>query len=179
MNKIIWKFSFTLYISSDIQLSGKSINFGSKNVSSFKKQLIGEVESFLKLNFGPKPRMQNSANTKPLNLELLTQPTCFIFLSWLQKCFEVTENVQKSSLKETRPSYGQKCVCSENPGQNIWHKVKKYIKIGQDFKNIICNFAYFFYGYCQRLTSGRKTGRCAVSPPTFDIFLKFSNFLRS
>ena len=24
-----------------------------------------------------------------------------------------------------------------NPGQNIWHKVKRYNKIGQDFKNII------------------------------------------
>ena len=29
------------------------------------------------------------------NLELLTQLTCIIFLSWLEKCFEVTENVKK------------------------------------------------------------------------------------
>ena len=45
-----------------------------------------------------------------------------------------------------------------NPGKNIWHKVKIYNKIGQDFKNIISNFACFFDSYCQRLISGRKTG---------------------
>ena len=32
-------------------------------------------------------------------------------------------------------------VC--NPGQNIWHKVKKYSKIGKDFKNEISNFVCF------------------------------------
>ena len=30
-----------------------------------------------------------------------------------------------------------------NPGKNIWHKVKIYNKIGQDFKNMISNFACF------------------------------------
>ena len=30
-----------------------------------------------------------------------------------------------------------------NPSQNIWHKVKKHSKIGQDFKNVISDFAYF------------------------------------
>ena len=30
-----------------------------------------------------------------------------------------------------------------NPGQNIWHKVKRYNKIGQDFKNRLSNFACF------------------------------------
>ena len=34
-------------------------------------------------------------------------------------------------------------VASFNPGQNIWHKVKRYYKTGQDFKNIISNFACF------------------------------------
>ena len=34
-----------------IQLSGKSTNFGSKNVSSFKKQLIDKAERFLKSSF--------------------------------------------------------------------------------------------------------------------------------
>ena len=29
------------------------------------------------------------------------------------------------------------------PGQNIWQKVKKYSKIGQDLKNVIFNFACF------------------------------------
>ena len=49
---------------------------------------------------------------------------------------------QNSSLEETGPNYGQKFVCSDNPGQNIWHKVKKSSKIGQDFKNL-SNFACF------------------------------------
>ena len=30
-----------------------------------------------------------------------------------------------------------------NPGQYIWHRVKRYNKIGQDFKTIISNFASF------------------------------------
>ena len=30
-----------------------------------------------------------------------------------------------------------------NPGQNIWQKVKKSSKIGQDFKNLLSNFACF------------------------------------
>ena len=30
-----------------------------------------------------------------------------------------------------------------NPSQNIWHKLKKYSKIRQDFKNVISNFVFF------------------------------------
>ena len=30
-----------------------------------------------------------------------------------------------------------------NPGKNIWHKVKKSSKIGQDFKNLSSDFACF------------------------------------
>ena len=48
---------------------------------------------------------------------------------------------KNSGMNETGPSYGQKCLCSENPGQNIWHKVKKYSKTGQDSKNVISNCA--------------------------------------
>ena len=46
---------------------------------------------------------------------------------------------------------------SYNPSQNIWYKLKKCSKIGQDFKNVISNLACF-YSYCQRLVSGRNTG---------------------
>ena len=35
-----------------IQISGKSTNFGSKMLAPSKKQLIGEVQSSLKSNFG-------------------------------------------------------------------------------------------------------------------------------
>ena len=34
-------------------------------------------------------------------------------------------------------------LASYNPRQNIWHKVKKCSKIGQDFKNVTSNFACF------------------------------------
>ena len=70
----------------------------------------------------------------------------------LQKTFK------NSSKKETGPSYGQKFVSSDNPSQNIWDKLKKYSKIGQDFKNEYL-ILRVFGSYCQRLISGRKTGR--------------------
>ena len=44
--------------------------------------------------------------------------TCFIFTSWLDKDFEVTGN--------------------------IWHKLKKNSKIGQDFKKVISSFVWFW-----------------------------------
>ena len=50
---------------------------------------------------------------------------------------------KNASLKETWPSYGLKFVCSDNPGQNILHKVKKSSKIGQNFKNLLPNFTCF------------------------------------
>ena len=59
---------------------------------------------------------------------------------------------KNSSVKETGPSYSQKIVCSDNPGQNNWQKIKKYSKIGK------CNiYCVFFDSYCQCLIFGRKT----------------------
>ena len=69
--------------------------------------------------------------------------TCFIFFSWLEKCFEVTENVQKFNFEGDWAKVRLKLVCLENPGQNIWHKVKKSSKIGQDFKSPLSSFACF------------------------------------
>ena len=64
---------------------------------------------------------------------------------------------KNSSLKETGPSYSQKFVYSDNPGQNVWHKVKKSSKIGQDF--------VFFDSYCQSLISeGRLGTRLRLHP---------------
>ena len=37
---------------------------------------------------------------------------------------------KKRSLKETELTYNQKCVYSDNPGQNIWNETKKSSKIG-------------------------------------------------
>ena len=54
---------------------------------------------FFKVKFWPNAKIQNSANTKPLNLELLMELACFIFTSWLDKCFEVTENIPKIQVR--------------------------------------------------------------------------------
>ena len=34
-----------------------------------------------------------------------------------------------------------------NPGQNIWHKVNKYSKIGQDYKNLKSDFVCFLTAF--------------------------------
>ena len=51
---------------------------------------------------------------------------------------------KSSTVKETGQSYGKNFVCSDNTGENVWHKVKRYNKIGQELKNIISNFVSFF-----------------------------------
>ena len=86
---------------------------------------------------------------------------------------------KNSSLKETGQSYGQKCFSSDHPRLNIWQKVKKPSKIGQDFTKIGYLILRVFKSYCKILISGTETGLYAASPPKFDIFLIFTNFLRS
>ena len=44
-------------------------------------------------------------------------------------------------MKKTGPSYGQTFFSSDNPSENIWHEPKKFSRIGQDFNNVISNFA--------------------------------------
>ena len=39
--------------------------------------------------------------------------------------------MQKRSLKETGPIFEQKSVCSDNPGQRIWNKLRKSSKTGR------------------------------------------------
>ena len=36
-----------------------------------------------------------------------------------------------------------------NPAQSIWHKLKKSSKIGQDFKNLLSDFACFLTAIVQ------------------------------
>ena len=71
------------------------------------------------------------------------QLTCFMFLSRLKKCFEVTENVQNFKFEGDWAKLRPKICLFNNPGQNVCHKVKKSSKIGQDFKNLLSNFACF------------------------------------
>ena len=62
--------------------------------------------------------------------------------------------------------------------RNIWNKFGKSFKIGQNQKALISAFSNLdrFYQY---FISERKTGYQAMSPPVFEISLKFPNFLRS
>ena len=142
MTRIVWKFCFTLYTSNSN--FWEKYQFWLKNVSSIKEQLVGKGESF-KVKFWPKPSIQNNPNTKPLNLELLKQLSCFIFLSWLEKFFEVTENVQNIQVQSrmdqvTAKNFFAPTILDKKTGTK---KVKKYSKIGQGFRNIIYTFACF------------------------------------
>ena len=51
---------------------------------------------------------------------------------------------KNQSLKKTGPSQDQEIVCSDNPMQNIWNKLEKPSKTGQDKKSLISTFAFFF-----------------------------------
>ena len=51
MTRIVSKFSFPLSSYNDVSTFWKNYQFWLENVSSFRKQLIGKVESFLKSNF--------------------------------------------------------------------------------------------------------------------------------
>ena len=64
-----------------------------------------------------------------------------------------------------------------NPGQNIWNKIEKSSKTGQDKRSLLFTFACFFHCYCQSLISGRETGRWAMFPHKFEILLIFPNLL--
>ena len=67
-------------------------------------------------------------------------PSCREIISWFPGGLKIFINLLICS------SYASlKCSMYNmyNPSQNIWHEVKKYRKIEQDFKNIISNFAPF------------------------------------
>ena len=94
MTRIVWKFLLLSTFPMMIEISGKSTSFASKMLVRLKTT-NRKSSKFSKVKFWPKSRIQNSANIKPFNLELLTLLTCLIFLSWLEKCFEVIGNFQK------------------------------------------------------------------------------------
>ena len=60
-------------------------------------------------------------------------------------------------MNKTGPNYDQNIVCTDNPGQNIWDKIEKFTKTGQEKKSLISAFVYFFGCYCQSGNSGRET----------------------
>ena len=68
-------------------------------------------------------------------------------------------------MKDTGTSYDKKDA--DNPGQNIWDKVNKPSKIGEDQKTLVSPFEYF-------LTVPAKV---FMSQPNFETFLVFPDFL--
>ena len=61
-----------------------------------------------------------------------------------------------------------------NPGQGIWSGLEKSSKIRQGEESLISTFAC-----CLAIAAGRNAGHWGMSPPYFDIFLIFLNYLRS
>ena len=71
---------------------------------------------------------------------------------------------KNSSLKETGPGYNERFLSSDNPRKNICHKIEKYKKTGQGFKNVISHFACFIDSYSQRLPKGPLGTRLRLHP---------------
>ena len=68
-----------------------------------------------------------------------------------------------------------------SPMQNIWNRLGKSSKAGQDWtgqEGFDIYFCVFFDCCCQSSISGRETGHWAMSSPKFEIFLMFPYFLR-
>ena len=53
--------------------------------------------------------------------------------------FNSNRNEKKKKKEMNKPVY----LGFYNPRQNIWHKVEKCSKVGQDFKSLLSNFTCF------------------------------------
>ena len=72
------------------------------------------------------------------------QPTCFIFLLKFRKVFWSYKKRQKKwSWKGTGVSKDKKFACLDNPGHNIWNKVKSSSKTGKEKKSLVSVFTLF------------------------------------
>ena len=83
-------FVYSLYFQWCLNLRGKVPSFAQKCYFA-QKTTNWKSSTFSTVKIWSKPTIQNSSNTKHLKLELFTRLICFIFLSWLEKCFEVTK----------------------------------------------------------------------------------------
>ena len=75
-----------------------------------------------------------SISVSPLNITLVSKNLMFYLLLALAWLFVLHPSLLWSSWP---------LLSIYNPRQNIWHKLKKCNKIGQDFKNVISSFACF------------------------------------
>ena len=70
---------------------------------------------------------------------------------------------KKWSWKGTGPSKDQKFACSDNPGQNIWTKLEKSSKTGQEKESLVSAFACFLTAICKvQALEGRLGTRLCV-----------------
>ena len=65
----------------------------------------------------------------------------YIFIKDLMNGLKLQKMSKNWSLKENGSSYDQKCVFSNNSGQNIWNRLEKSSKIGQENKTLMSTFA--------------------------------------
>ena len=108
------------------QIFGKSAYLAQK--SKFYKRATNKHSwKFSKVKFWPKPNTQLTGFIKDsINALKLKKK---IKINW--------------SFKKTGPSYNQIFVYSDNSRQNIWNRIQKSIRIGEDNKSLTSNFAYF------------------------------------
>ena len=143
MARIVWKpFFHSPHLQWWFNYLGK-VPILSQKCYFLQKPTNRRSSKFYKVKFWPTEKMQNSANTKLLNLELSRISLSLYFYHDWRNALKLQKMFKNSSLKETGPSCGQKFVRSDNPGQNIWYKVEKSSKVGQDFKSLLSNFAWF------------------------------------
>ena len=144
MTRIVWKlFFYSLYFQwwfnylERVPILAQKCQFVQKttNQQSWKSS---------KVKFWPKPKVQNNAKTKPLNFELLHIWLALYFYHEWRNTLKLHKMSKNPNLKETGLNCGQKYFCSDNPGQNIWHKVKKSSKTRQDLKNLSSNLCVFW-----------------------------------
>ena len=143
MTRIVRKFSFCfLHFQWWFKFMGK-VFIWLKHFTFIKKLPISKVQSFLKLNFWPKSNIQNSAYVKRLNWELQCNRLALYFYWNSEKCFGVIKTLKKWSWKGTGVSKDKKFACSDNPGHNIWNKVKSSSKTGKEKKSLVSVFTLF------------------------------------
>ena len=75
---------------------------------------------------------------------------CSLLLDVLKACYKssIEASIQKAKQVNSRINFTKKgkqpsSIPTYNPGQNIWHKIEKSSKTGQEKKSLTSNFACF------------------------------------
>ena len=94
--KLSENFSVTIYTSNDDSTISKKYPFWLENVSSFKKQLIDKVESFLKLNFDLNQRYKIvlTQNHQIWNFNATDLPYIFMMIGEMLRSYRKYPKIQ-------------------------------------------------------------------------------------